>query len=632
MTFNVFDTAEYRAAFFVCILTTPLCILATALRFAHARTSKIGREDWLALVALLAYLTYTVMILWIIITMNGKSVFDAGTLPEDTVLAIFKVGYAMNVMFPINQTAAKLSLLALYYRLFTVNRTFVYWVYGITVTHIGWFLAMFWIRLFMCTPVSKVWAPSTPGHCINSNELMAVGEAFNSVLDFVMIGLAVWMVQSLQVSSKNRWKLSILFAIGGITGIIGFIKIGEAYGDIGTNVLIAVWIEVQMAVSIICCCAPIYRSIMPEIPLLRTLWSKTVGSIIRGRSNNKQKTNVGGSPSHLPPIRTFGQGSDRGNRHHGDLSNKTWTVESWRMLDSNSTATVHRSSIMTSTSNQLPTKEPAAPRQAINGIHHELRTAANSAGYLLGVLREKHGANPHLKLLDVGARSGTISATLAREIGPYGCVFATDSSPDMLQRARAVAEEAGVVNIEFQQAHVLDRLPFEDATFDITHCHQLLTHLPRPVDAVREMLRVTKPGGIVAAREGDLETECVWPELPGMLKFHAFSAKFIQLSGGTPKAGRQLLSWALAVGSGISRKQITPSYGTWCYYEPAEKKAWAQAMVHELRGGRLREVGLSAKLATEEDLEEMATAWEEWAENEQAILGMMHGEILIRKD
>lgn len=54
-------------------------------------------------------------------------------------------------------------------------------------------------------------------------------------------------------------------------------------------------------------------------------------------------------------------------------------------------------------------------------------------------------------------------------------------------------------------------------------------------------------------------------------------------------------------------------------------------MVHELRGGRLREVGLDAKVATEEDLEEMATAWEEWAENEEAILGMMHGEILIRK-
>ncbi|KAK7739672.1 hypothetical protein SLS53_005639 [Cytospora paraplurivora] len=287
---------------------------------------------------------------------------------------------------------------------------------------------------------------------------------------------------------------------------------------------------------------------------------------------------------------------------------------------------------MTSARDQPPTKEPAASPRAIHGVHHELRTAENSAGYLLSVLREKHRANPNLKLLDVGTRSGTISATLAQAIQPDGRVVATDSNSDVLKRAQAVAEEAGVVNIEFQQANIADGLPFEDATFDITHCHQLLTHLPRPVDALREMLRVTKPGGIVAAREGDLETECVWPELPGMVKFHAFTLKFIQMNGGTPKAGRQLLSWALAVGSGVSRDHITPSYGTWCYHEPNEKKAWSQAMVLELRGGRLREVGLDAKFATEEDLEEMATAWEEWAENEDAILGMMHGEILVRKE
>lgn len=63
---NVFDRAEYRAAFFVCVLTAPICILATILRFVTTkRTSrKLGLEDWFALLALLPYLTYTVMLLW----------------------------------------------------------------------------------------------------------------------------------------------------------------------------------------------------------------------------------------------------------------------------------------------------------------------------------------------------------------------------------------------------------------------------------------------------------------------------------------------------------------------------------------------------------------------------------------
>lgn len=63
---DVFDRYEYRAGFFVCVITAPICILATILRFvATKRTSrKLGLEDWFALLALLPYLTYTVMFMW----------------------------------------------------------------------------------------------------------------------------------------------------------------------------------------------------------------------------------------------------------------------------------------------------------------------------------------------------------------------------------------------------------------------------------------------------------------------------------------------------------------------------------------------------------------------------------------
>ncbi|KAL1857539.1 hypothetical protein Daus18300_010297 [Diaporthe australafricana] len=262
-------------------------------------------------------------------------------------------------------------------------------------------------------------------------------------------------------------------------------------------------------------------------------------------------------------------------------------------------------------------------------VHHELRTAENSAKYLLPKLAELHKANPSLKLLDVGAGSGTISATLAKAIQPDGQVTAVDIKADILPRAKAVADMAGVTNIDYQQADVLSGLPFEDSTFDVTHCHQVLAHLPRPADAIREMVRVTKPGGIIAAREGDLETECVWPDLPGLAKFHALAAAFIRMGGGSPRAGRQLLSWALQ--AGVPREQVTPGLGSWCYSEPEERKVWAQGMVDALSKGRLRGIGLSSKLATEEDLQEMVAAWEEWATADDAILGMLHGEILIRK-
>lgn len=209
-------------------------------------------------------------------------------------------------------------------------------------------------------------------------------------------------------------------------------------------------------------------------------------------------------------------------------------------------------------------------------VHHELRTAENSTGYLLGALKAMHTANPHLKLLDVGAGSGSISATLARAIQPDGHVTATDRDPTILPRAQVLAERTGAAvagNMTFRQADVF-ALPFADASFDVTHCHQVLTHLPRPADALREMLRVTRPGGLVAAREGDLETECVWPELPALLKFHDLCARSMTLAGGTAKAGRQLLSWALE--AGVPRDHITPSLGTWYYHDPTERKVWGK--------------------------------------------------------
>lgn len=199
---------------------------------------------------------------------------------------------------------------------------------------------------------------------------------------------------------------------------------------------------------------------------------------------------------------------------------------------------------------------------------HEVRTAENSAAYLLPKLESMKESNPSLKLLDVGCGSGTISLSFAKLI-PDGHVTGVDVNANILPRSRANAETAGVKNIEFQQGSIYE-LPFADETFDITCCHQVLIHIGNPWDALREMLRVTKRGGIVAAREGDYETECIWPELPGLGKFHKLMAGLMSAGGGTPTSGRQLFSWALKAGAEPS--EVTLSYSTWSYHTLSERK------------------------------------------------------------
>lgn len=212
------------------------------------------------------------------------------------------------------------------------------------------------------------------------------------------------------------------------------------------------------------------------------------------------------------------------------------------------------------------------PAQA---VHHEARNVKNSAAYMLPKLLSMKEDNPQLTLLDVGAGSGTITIDFAKLI-PDGHVTGIDVNPNILPRARAVAEMADLKNVEFREGSAY-KLPFADATFDITCCHQMLVHLPTPLDALSEMIRVTKPGGIIAAREGDFQTECVWPDLSILSKFHNFIAGAMSSRGGTPNAGRQLVSWALKCG--VKRSQITLSFSPWFYQTPSERQTWGESSI-----------------------------------------------------
>ena len=88
-------------------------------------------------------------------------------------------------------------------------------------------------------------------------------------------------------------------------------------------------------------------------------------------------------------------------------------------------------------------------------------------------------------------------------------------SAEALEIAQAEAAARGQLNIEFVVGDVND-LDFPDASFDVVHAHQVLQHVAEPVAALREMRRVCKPGGIVAARDSDYAGFCWFPELPAL--------------------------------------------------------------------------------------------------------------------
>ncbi|KAK3946722.1 S-adenosyl-L-methionine-dependent methyltransferase [Pseudoneurospora amorphoporcata] len=263
--------------------------------------------------------------------------------------------------------------------------------------------------------------------------------------------------------------------------------------------------------------------------------------------------------------------------------------------------------------------------------HHEWRTASNSAAHLLPHLEKALTSNPNLKLLDIGCGPGTISVSLAQHLLPSGHVLATDIADEILLRAKEHAISKGLAvpeNISFQKASVYE-LPFPHNEFDIVHAHQVLCHLDDPVSAIKEMLRVCKPGGLISLRESDMRMWCFWPELPSLLKFHDLMVEIMLANGGQDKGGRKLVSWVM--GAGIKREAIEAGFGTWCYSAPEDRRWWGEAMIERLRTGWMRKKGIEMGLTTEEGVEEMVSGWREWMSREDATLGIVNGEVIVKK-
>jgi SAM-dependent methyltransferase len=96
-------------------------------------------------------------------------------------------------------------------------------------------------------------------------------------------------------------------------------------------------------------------------------------------------------------------------------------------------------------------------------------------------------------VLDIATGPGEPALSIAELVGPEGQVVGIDPVPEMVAGARRAADRLGVRNVRFEVASA-DHLPFPSDSFDAVISRFGAMFFPSPVDAVREMLRVLKPG------------------------------------------------------------------------------------------------------------------------------------------
>jgi ubiquinone/menaquinone biosynthesis C-methylase UbiE len=106
------------------------------------------------------------------------------------------------------------------------------------------------------------------------------------------------------------------------------------------------------------------------------------------------------------------------------------------------------------------------------------------------------------RLLEVGCGTGVLTRALAALPGVES-VVGVDLAPSLLEKARELAPA-----IRFEQADARE-LPFADASFDTVVFDSTLSHVPEPERALAEAARVLRPGGTLAAFDGDYATTTV---------------------------------------------------------------------------------------------------------------------------
>jgi len=113
---------------------------------------------------------------------------------------------------------------------------------------------------------------------------------------------------------------------------------------------------------------------------------------------------------------------------------------------------------------------------------------------LTEVMIERAGIHTGQSVLDVAGGAGEPSLTIAERVGPNGSVMCTDAIAEMVEAARREANRRGLQNVQFQQCPA-DSLPFPDNSFDVVVSRLGAMFFPDSLGAMREMLRVLKPGG-----------------------------------------------------------------------------------------------------------------------------------------
>ncbi|TVY54274.1 Satratoxin biosynthesis SC1 cluster protein, partial [Lachnellula suecica] len=290
------------------IVFTVLAVVFVGLRFLarHKQNAQYQVDDWLMVLAL-AFLFGNLAC--VLVMVNNGLGLHSGALSLNQAMSLGKILLVNEPLYVTNINIIKISLLAMYYRIFPVRDVKIgALILGLIST--SWNLALLGLAEGQCTPYAKNWQPWLAGSCIDLHATFLAISVPSILTDVAILCLPLPHVWRLQTNTTQKVSLSVIFLLGSFvvfTSIYRFtVYLNYDANDLPyTLALGCAWNIVELSSGIISACLPCLG------PIVRTM-IKSIGGTTLGSSGSKNKS--GGVNSGLNTIGGTGAKQHRAQR------------------------------------------------------------------------------------------------------------------------------------------------------------------------------------------------------------------------------------------------------------------------------------------------------------------------------